>query len=161
MIDIVMMRFKEWLSESVVFQTKQGSTYVFDKQKTIRNKSVHQFHDLSDHGLKEQSFITVFIKFDFAREVGMWQTSSAKKRIILDTINNKVILISFNEKQNEFGRDRNISDSSYWLEPKIGLCPLELFQKDEKIHQNPPRWMKPNFLVCKGSHPGNEIVKID
>lgn len=155
------MMFKKWLQESVTFKTKQGSTYIFEKQKTIRNKSVHQFHDLEDHGLKDPSFITVFIEPEFAREVGMWQTSNAKKRIILDTINNKVLLISFNEKRNQYGLDRIISDSSYWLQPKIGLCPLELFQKDEKLHSNPPGWMKPNFLVCKGSHPGNNIIEID
>ncbi len=149
------MRFKQLFETGVVFQTDKGSVYQFANGRTIRNKSVHEFHPINDQGMKPQSDMTVFIDPMLAREIGMWQTSSAdKKRIIL--MNNHVTLVSLNPTQQRHGIDKVTGNSSYTTMPKNGLCPLELFQRDQT---NWP-WMKAGMQVFSGSHPGNAIVKL-
>lgn len=149
------MRFKQFIEAGIGFQTDKGSVYQFLDGKTIRNKSVHEFHPIDDHGVKPQSDMTVFIDPILAREIGMWQTSSAeKKRIIL--MNNHITLVSLNAIQQRHGIDKISGNSSYSMMPKNGLCPLELFQRDQ---MNWP-WKKAGMQVFSGSHPGNKIVKL-
>lgn len=152
-----MLNFKMWLEGSeIVFQTAQGSIYKFDGKKTVRFKTPHQGHLPTDVGVKQASELTIFVDPQFAREVGMWQTSSAqKKRLIL--WEGKVVLLSLNPKTQQHGKDRIIGNPGYVLTPAVGLSPLELWDRD--THQW--SWSSPGLEVFSGSHPGNAIVKIN
>jgi hypothetical protein len=147
--------FSEWLNESITFTTAKGSVYKFSNGRSQRNKSTHQYHDIKDQGEKEISDRTVFVEQGFAREVGMWGTSSAKKkRVIL--YDGKIFLVSWNDKAGKHGLDKNIGDNSFVNEPKVGLCPLELWIVD----QTEWPWFKQGMEIYKNSHPGNEITQI-
>ena len=150
------MDFKNWLLSETTFQTSQGSVYTLSGNQTTRLKSLHAFHDKGDVGLKRKSDLTVYIDPELAREIGMWGTSSFEKRRIV-LANGKVHLLSLNPKSNEHGLDRLIHNPDYTTEPKIGLAPLELWDRDTF----PWKWNKPGLLVFKASHPGNPIVKFE
>jgi hypothetical protein len=142
--------------EKASFITSKGSTYDFEDGRTQRTKSLHEQHNPKDVGVKERSSHTVFVSPEFAREVGMWQTSSAsKKRLVV--AGDKVYLLSWNEGRNDFGLDKIIGDNSFKTSPSVGVAPLEFWKPDEKTYS----WLKPGMKVYSGSHPGNDIVKID
>lgn len=133
-------------SVSETFTTSKGSTYqVFSDGTTQRTKAQRPEHG-DDKGLKERTVKTVYVNPDFAKEVGMWQTSSSKqKRVLLR--DGKVTLLSLNEKENKLGRDVIHSENSFSDAPEKGKAPLELFENAE------------NGLY-KGTHPGNEITSL-
>jgi len=151
-----MINFKLWLNESISqFTTKQGSTYQVNGQKTIRTKSAHEFHDTKDTGIKQQSEKTIYVKTEFAKEVGWWGSSSgSKKKIIL--FGSKIHLLSWNTKENKFGIDKIYYDNSFVEMPTIGLHPLELWDKDETDWP----WKKSGMEVYSKSHPGSTIIEI-
>jgi 2'-5' RNA ligase len=130
------------------FTTAKGSTYVVNGDSTTRTKTLHQGHDPKDVGEKPPSSRTVYVDPKFATEVGMWNTlSSTRKRVILGQ-DGKVVLVSASDPaSNRQGRDPIVNDSSYSTTPKVGLAPLELFNKTKEGHYS-------------GNHPGNEITKI-
>jgi len=152
-----MISYKEWvfLFEETGFQTDKGSVYRFDGNRTVRYKTSHMFHDQNDVGLKKISDLTVFIDVQTAKEIGMWgSTNAAKKRIVLH--NNNIYLLSWNDHAMFFGMDKIIGNNQYILEPKIGLCPLELWDRDTHNWE----WVKPGLQIFKKSHPGSPIIKI-
>ena len=154
-----MTTFKFWLNENenniVIFTTAKGSKYQFNCRQTRREKSFHQLHDPKDVGIKEVSQRTIFIYQNFASEIGMWGSSSSrKKRIIVDNRRQQIHLLSWNDTANKFGRDKIISSNTFSNTPAIGLCPLELWQRDE----TPYPWLKTDMEVYKVRHPGNQII---
>ncbi len=154
-----MISFRNWITENtntVTFTTSKGSVYHFSSGRSQRNKADHQYHDPKDIGTKEISDRTVFVQQQFAREIGMWGASSGqKKRLVL--AEGKVYLLSWNEVAGKHGLDKLISDNSFSVTPAVGLCPLELWNKDI----SPWTWIKPGMDVYKSSHPGNQIIKIE
>jgi hypothetical protein len=152
-----MMTFKNWLNEdSSTFTTSRGSTYEFDAGRSRRNKSLHQYHDISDVGMKEISDRTVFIDQQFAREIGMWGSSSAeKKRIVLAA--GKVYLLSWNAAAGKHGMDKIISTNAFSTIPVVGKCPLELWKKD----MTPWPWLSSGMEVYRDSHPGSPISQVN
>lgn len=130
----------------VRFTTERGSIYqVMPDGTTIRNKAARPEHP-GDSGVKEQSSRTVFVDPDLAREIGMWQTSSASgKRIALQ--GDEVLLLSRNA-EGATGRDKTISPARFSTEPREGLSPLEL-------------WLPDDRGLYRGNHPGNRIVALE
>lgn len=125
------------------FTTSKGSAYELDEQgRTTRTKTPHEGHDPKDVGVKEKSAVTVYVNPEFAREIGMWQTSNAtNKRVFVD--GKQVVLVS-SAYGKPLGSD---GKSTFSTEPQVGLSPLELWQPDQ------------NGLY-RGNHPGNEITEI-
>lgn len=128
------------------FETAQGSTYTVDGETTTRTKSLHKGHDPKDVGLKEPSQKTVYVDPKFATEVGMWNTSSGKQKLII-LKDGKVMLISRADQGASHGRDPLINDSSFSTTPAVGLSPLELTNMN-------------GVGAYAGNHPGNAITKI-
>lgn len=151
------MQYKQWLfaEETVIFQTAQGSVYKFHNQRSVRFKVKHQFHDPADTGFKQESNLTVFVDPEFAREIGMWNSSSAgKKRLVL--ADNRVFLLSMNPSLQKHGLDKIIHNPSYVLEPEVGKSPLELWDRDTTAWP----WAKPGMAVFAGNHPGSPVTQI-
>lgn len=135
--------------KAVYFQTEQGSTYKMVGGSTVRFKTPHFGHDPKDQGVKQASDLTVFIDTEFAREIGMWQTSSAPKRRVLFN-GDRLMLVSINYS-GEWALDRiHATNTSFVTKPMLGLSPLELWHKDQ---------LK-SYVAYKGTHPGSKIVKI-
>lgn len=126
------------------FTTAQGSTYVrHEDGTTTRTKARRSGHDAADVGEKERSNATYFVSPEAAREIGMWQTSSASgKRVVVE--NGKAVLVSINPKTGEHGVDGRFELSET---PVIGSHPLELWDKNEK------GWYRKN-------HPGSAITSL-
>jgi hypothetical protein len=129
----------------VTFKTSQGSLYHFGDGYTTRLKTPHEGHDAKDVGLKRPSDHTVFVDPDFAREIGMWQTSSASgKRVVLGN-DGHVHLVSVNPKTGTHGRD---GKGKFSLQPQVGMAPVEVWDKNDK------GWFRAN-------HPGNPISELN
>lgn len=152
-----MQSFRLWLENTnLTFKTAQGSQYtLFDDGTTIRFKASHIGHSPSDVGEKERSAKTVFINGEFAKEVGMWGSSSSrKKRLVLS--GGKVYLISWNEGLGKFGLDKIYGDSTYTNSPTVGKHPLELWDRADPVSIG----LNKGVDVYKSSHPGGKIVEI-
>lgn len=153
-----MLSFKMFLTEVTEFQTEKGSIYKYFNGRTQRNKTKHDFHEPNDFGEKELSDKTLFIDPLLAQEIGWWQSVDARKRLILT---DKITLISWNSKINNWGRDRTVStDVGYSLTPVLGRCPLELWIRDLDI-ENDIKTQVPSkkfVQVYKKTHPGNKII---
>lgn len=65
--------------------------------------------------------------------------------------------MSWNETMQKHGLDQIKGNNNFVLEPRIGLCPLELWDIDTFSWE----WKKPGMKVYKASHPGNQIVKVN
>ena len=134
------------IKPDTTFKTEKGSTYNVFGDTTQRYKVKHDYHDPKDVGWKKQSSKTVYVDPEFAVEIGMRNTSSAKgKRIVIDK--ERIILLSKNPKTGKLGIDKTDSNNSFTTTPEIGKSPLELWEPDER-----------GFY--RGNHPGNAIVEI-
>jgi 2'-5' RNA ligase len=134
------------------FRTGQGSLYArHPSGQTIRVKSPHAGHEAKDVGLKRASERTVYIDPERAKDLGMWQTSSAEgKRLVLH--NGHVHLTSKNAATGQYGRDG--PPIPFSEAPAPGLSPLELNDRSS-------REVQPSLAggqVWKGSHPGSPIA---
>ena len=147
---------------AIAFKTKQGSIYLAGSDDrnnacTMRYKVPHQGHSKDDVGWKEKSEVTLYLNNPLtAREIGMWQTSSAEgKRVLVDMKNKQILLVSMNPVHQKLGKYTFVSgDSSFSLIPSIGSSPLELWKYDDSIQVG-------EYRAFRGSHPGNEIVEIE
>lgn len=129
------------------FRTELGSDYqLFPDGTTLRTKAPRAGHP--DSGPKERSVKTVYVSPDFAKEVGMWQTSSASGKRIGLTADGKVSLLS-NNKEGKLGRDQLVHNNTFSETPEVGMAPLELWD------------FNPERGVFRGNHPGNKIVSLD
>ena len=133
-------------SGAQTFQTAKGSTYSHQNGQTVRVKTQHEGHDTKDVGLKNKSDETHYVNPQDAKEIGMWQTlQSSNKRIVRQ--GDELLLTSKNPKTGKQGLDGRIKIQS--KEPKVGLAPVELFDKSSQGEG----WYR-------GNHPGNEITSM-
>lgn len=136
------------------FRTGQGSLYAHAHGQTIRVKTPHLGHETADVGLKRGSEATHFIDPEAAKDVGMWQSSSAEgKRIVVK--DGHAHLVSKNAATGHYGLDKRIR---LHAAPAAGLSPLELNDKSsrggEQIHSS-----FAGAEVWKGNHPGSPITE--
>ena len=133
-------------SGAKTFQTAKGSVYSHQNGQTVRVKVPHEGHDTKDVGLKNKSDETHYVNPQDAKEIGMWQTlQSSNKRIVRQ--GDELLLTSKNPKTGQQGLDGRIKIQS--KEPKVGLAPVELFDKSSQGEG----WYR-------GNHPGNEITSM-
>lgn len=127
----------------------KGSLYAEMNGQTMRIKALHIYHDPKDVGLKSPSTITYYIDPNSAREVGMWQSSSAEgKKAIHNRKTGEILLTSINRQTGKRGLDGRIKIKSE--QPAIGLSPFELFQPSHSV-----------LGGYNGTHPGTDISSIE
>lgn len=128
------------------FKTAKGSTYdLHEDGTTTRNKSLHAGHDPKDVGLKPRSERTLYVDPEFAREIGMWNTSSSgHKRIVVR--GDELLMTSRNLASGKQGLDKTINSAKFSTSPTIGSAPVELWKSGAE-----------GFA---GNHPGNPITDI-
>lgn len=144
-MSISFKNFKDSIIKS--FKTAKGSHYDVYGTTTIRNKSYHPEHGEKDVGIQPQSDITVYVKPDHANHFGsIFQGVQAlDRRIILDHKTNKVTTVWHDGTKWNINRDA-IYD--YQSHPKIGMVPLEL-------------WNKVDDKGYKIAHFGNNITEVN
>lgn len=136
----------------VEFTTSRGSRYQrHEDGTTTRTKAARPEHP-GDEGLKPRSAKTVYITPELAREIGMWQTSSAVDKQILLTPDGEVVLLSRLTKDAPLRRDPLVSNAAYIATPKRDMSPLELWTPSTPKEGEQVRYAN--------NHPGNPIVEM-
>lgn len=135
------------------FKTKRGSEYsVAQDGSTIRTKAARAEGDPNfgidkQEGPQKPSAKTIYVSPEAAKEIGMWQTSSAEGKGI-GVKDGKLVLTS-EGKDGKRGIDKAVSDLSFKTIPEVGLHPIELFSPDKEVSD-----------FYRDVHPGSEIVSI-
>lgn len=98
-------------------------------------------------GVKKPSDLTVYVSPELANEIGMWNTlGNGGKRVAIS--DGKLVLMSRDLRTGKTGRDRVYADAAFSTEPRVGLHPVELWDKSEAGQ------------VYSSNHPGNRIVSM-
>lgn len=135
------------LNTALTFRTERGSQYAVDGARTRRNKAARPEHP-GDSGIKNWSDRTVYVDGDTAREIGAWQTLSARQKKIRINDDGTITLLS-EGPGGKLGRDPTVASMKWKPEPEVGAHPLEVWAPSKSV---------PGAYT--GNHPGNKIVSI-
>jgi hypothetical protein len=132
---------------TATFRTAKGSTYeVNEGGRTTRVKAPRPEHP-GDSGVKERSDETVYVDPEHARALGMHQSLSGKKAVVVR--DGRAYAVSWNEQAQRWGVSP-LERGGYPVStrPEVGKAPLELWGRGEDGAY--AKW-----------HPGNSIVSVD
>jgi len=114
------------------FTTSKGSEYsVNEDGTTVRNKTAREEHP-KDEGIQDKSDKTYYVTKEDMDRLSEIQTTTNERKKIAETPDGKIgIQYLTGKNKGKFEQRTLITPSS---EPKVGLHPLELWEKDNAHH---------------------------
>lgn len=114
------------------FKTSKGSSYeVQDDGTTIRNKSYHPEHGEKDKGIQPKSEDTFYLPIDEAQKLSIMQAKGGAKMAIAKDGDHYAIKYADGTNAGKIIKDTVVKTEA---KPKIGLIPVEIWNKGERVH---------------------------
>lgn len=120
-------------TKPVGFKTAKGSSYHINSDgSTTRNKAYRPEHGKKEQGVQERSQNTWYVDDAGLKKLGIFQTKGHGADLVLKRYGDK-LLVEYANGPNK-GKGLATSVSSFHLEPKKGLTPVEVWDNGKRVH---------------------------